>query len=73
MSHIKLKVEGMTCNGCVKSLEKAFSEEPNISSAQVDLANKIAEVDSNIDPEAIVRIVEGLGFEAELLSASSDS
>ena len=37
-SSVEIKVEGMTCQGCVRSVEKKLSGLAGVSGAQVDLA-----------------------------------
>ena len=49
-------VEGMTCQHCAGSVEKALLGRPGVSSAKVSLADKTVEV--NFDPAVIT--VDGL-------------
>lgn len=60
--HVSIK--GMTCGGCVSSVERALKKHPEVSSFQVDLKAGRAEVTGTISPAALVALVEGLGFEA---------
>ena len=47
MGQIKteLKVEGMTCDGCVRSVEKKLSSVPGVKSAKVNLEDGKATVE----------------------------
>lgn len=44
MQSITLKIGGMTCQGCVRSLTNVLSRLPGVASAQVSLENATAEV-----------------------------
>lgn len=60
-----LKVEGMTCNHCKMSVEKALNAIEGVT-ATVDLAKKQAEltITGNVDEKKIVDTVNDLGYEA---------
>ena len=45
MQQITLKVDGMTCGGCVKSVQKALNAHDGVTEAVADLDN--ASVDVN--------------------------
>ncbi len=63
----KLKIGGMTCDGCVRSVEKKLSRVAGVESAQVDLGNASATVeydDSRVDLAKIIAAVQQIGFEA---------
>jgi len=63
-----LKIEGMTCGGCVRSVEKALGQVAGVKSTQVDLAQGQAtvEADNGVDPAAFVAAVEDAGYDARL-------
>lgn len=48
MEQTVLKVEGMSCNHCVKAIEKAIGTLPGIENVSVDLKSKTVTV--NYDP-----------------------
>jgi Cu+-exporting ATPase len=57
----------MTCNGCVKHVDKALRAVPGVTGVEVDLAGKRAKIVH--DPEqtpvpALIAAVEGAGYEA---------
>ncbi|MDQ0871472.1 copper chaperone [Paenibacillus sp. V4I3] len=63
MSTIILKVEGMSCNHCVNSVEKAVKELG--AEGKVNLANKEVEVqfdESKLSVEAIKDAIEEQGY-----------
>ncbi|MDF2649125.1 MAG: copper ion binding protein [Paenibacillus sp.] len=64
MSAIILKVEGMSCNHCVNSVEKAMKELG--AEGKVNLANKEVEVqfdESKLSVEAIKEAIEEQGYD----------
>lgn len=70
-SSIELKVEGMTCQGCVRSVEKRLSGVAGVAGAAVDLAAGKAVVqydDSRAKAEDLVAAVEQIGFHATALT-----
>ena len=67
---IELKVEGMTCQGCVRSVEKKLKSVPGVESAAVDLAAGKAAVkydDHQTNPAQLTGAVEQIGFHASVL------
>jgi copper chaperone len=68
-SSVELKVEGMTCQGCVRGVTKKLSAVSGVSSAVVDLAAGKATVeydDSRAKVEDLIGAVEQIGFHAAL-------
>ncbi|MCY9665718.1 copper ion binding protein [Paenibacillus alginolyticus] len=64
MSNIILKVEGMSCNHCVNSVEKAVRELG--AEGKVNLANKEVEVqfdETKLSIEAIKDAIEEQGYD----------
>ncbi|TXK78368.1 copper ion binding protein [Paenibacillus sp. N3.4] len=64
MSAIVLKVEGMSCNHCVNSVEKAMKEIG--ASGKVNLASKEVEVqfdEKKLDVGAIKEAIEEQGYD----------
>ena len=67
METVDLKIEGMTCGGCVKSVTRVLSGMAGVSSADVSLEDNRARV--TYDPartgvEAMKQAVERAGFTA---------
>jgi copper chaperone CopZ len=57
----------MTCQGCVRSVEKKLSTVPGVDYAHVNLGAGKAVVeydDSQADPAKLVAAVEQIGFQA---------
>ncbi|XP_026524188.1 copper-transporting ATPase 2 [Notechis scutatus] len=67
--NIDVKILGMTCSSCVHSIESKLTETPGILYASVVLATSKARVRYDpevIGPRDIIKIVEGIGFQASL-------
>jgi uncharacterized membrane protein YraQ (UPF0718 family)/copper chaperone CopZ len=63
-----LKVEGMSCQGCVKTITNAVKPLPGVRDVKIDLATKIVDIDMD-DPqsfektEAIIEEIEKAGYQ----------
>ncbi len=67
METVELKVEGMDCDGCVKSVTRMLSGVPGVEKVQVSLAGANARV--TYDPAKVgvadmKRAVERAGYKA---------
>ena len=67
METVELKVEGMDCDGCVKSVTRMLSGVPGVEKVQVSLAGASARV--TYDPAKVgvadmKRAVERAGYKA---------
>jgi copper chaperone len=67
METVELKVEGMTCQGCVNSVTRTLTGVAGVQKVDVSLADSRARV--TYDPAKagvadLRRAVEGAGFEA---------
>lgn len=58
----------MTCNGCVKHVDKALRGVPGVSTVEVSLPEKTAKIVHGEATElpALVAAVEAAGYEAQL-------
>jgi len=66
-TNLELKVEGMTCDGCVRSVERKLSKVGGVESARVDLAAGKATVeydDSQAQADQFIAAVEQIGYHA---------
>lgn len=64
MAKLTLGVGGMSCGGCVLSVEKAIGRVPGVKVVRVDLARGRAEVEGDdLDGERIRAAVEDAGYE----------
>ncbi len=60
----ELKIEGMTCQHCQKSVEQALSAVNGVEKVEVNLAAGSARVAGNAALAALVAAVEEEGFKA---------
>lgn len=66
METVTLKIDGMTCMGCVGSVMRVLRETPGVDHADVSLAEKRATV--RFDPARVGiaqlrSVIEGAGFD----------
>jgi copper chaperone CopZ len=61
-----LRITGMTCNGCVKHVDKALREVQGVTAVEVNLAAGTAKIvhEPSAAPTALVAAVESAGYEA---------
>jgi copper chaperone len=58
------RVDGMTCNGCARSLEKALASQGVAPSAcEISYQDGTLVVDGEHEPSAVTRAVEAAGFD----------
>ena len=59
-------IEGMSCASCAMTVENAVSKMPGVDKASVNLATEIMTVEANdsVTPEAIAKVVDGVGYSA---------
>lgn len=66
---IKLNIEGMTCNHCVKAVTQALSQVPGVTRVvKVDLDSHEATVEGAPDPQALVAAVTEEGYQARVVA-----
>lgn len=68
MADLTLKVDGMTCMGCVKSVTNVLNEMAGVSEAEVNLdkAQALVSYDPDVvSPEELAAAVADAGFEVE--------
>ena len=61
-----LRIIGMTCNGCVRHVDKALRAVPGVTAVEVDLPAGTAKSvhDDSAPVAAMVAAVEAAGYEA---------
>ena len=67
MSEVTIKIEGMSCNGCVRDVAKALEALPGVTGAEVSLEQACAVVQYDsaaTDVTAMRQAVEEAGFDA---------
>jgi copper chaperone CopZ len=66
-AHVELKVDGMTCQGCVRSVTNKLAAVTSVSSAVVNLAEGKATIgydDARATVGDLIAAVEQIGFHA---------
>lgn len=60
---ITLKIEGMTCMGCVQSVEKALKKADPKAEVKIDLESGRLDLGGALDHAAAKAAIEGAGFD----------
>lgn len=60
---ITVHVEGMTCMGCVQSVERALKKADPTAKVDIDLASGRLDLDGVLDRAAVKAAVEATGFD----------
>lgn len=66
MDHVDIKVEGMTCGGCVTSVQKALTSRSGVSEATATLETGIVSIDFDaavIKQAELENAIEQAGFD----------
>lgn len=69
MNNTILRITGMTCEHCARTVEQALSDLPLVVSASVSYADGLARItmQSGMDTDTLVRAVKAAGYAAELV------
>ena len=68
---ILMSVSGMSCAGCVRSVETALNAVPGVRNASVNFAGQTASVTGDILASTLIRAVNNAGYDASLLRQDS--
>lgn len=63
MEQHEIRIEGMTCGGCVRAVEKAIVAADPAAQAQVDLAAAKAAIRSGLPRSVFVEAIEAAGYD----------
>lgn len=63
----QFSIGGMTCAGCVNTVQKALSNSADVVSADVNFANHTAQVITKGPSGALIKAVEDSGYQASLI------
>jgi P-type Cu+ transporter len=70
---VRLSIGGMSCAGCVATVEKTLKNVPGVSEAAVNFAEHTASVSGTADAKALISAVVAAGYEAaELKSRAAE-
>ena len=67
MKQTELKIDGMTCAGCVASVQNALRQVPGVRAVSVDLpgARATVEHDDGVLPGILAEAVNDAGYDVE--------
>ena len=69
---VRLRIEGMTCGGCVARVEKALRGVTGVSDARVNLTTQVASIETDgppIDRASLIQAVRDAGYDADTVRA----
>ena len=69
---IRLSISGMSCGGCVASVEKSLEAVSGVEEATVNLGERSALVSGTVSAQALVAAVKQAGFDAAELKSLAD-
>ena len=64
LSSLRLAITGMSCAGCVAAVETALRTTSGVVNAEVNFADRTAQVSGPVDPAALIRAVREAGYDA---------
>lgn len=59
------KVSGMSCQGCVKAINKVIKAKDSQADIQIDLERAEVKVDSQLDKDQLIECIDSAGFDVE--------
>jgi copper chaperone CopZ len=59
---VTFQIQGMTCDGCVRSVQRAATRVPGVSAIDVDLTSARAVAHGAFDREALAAALRKAGF-----------
>ncbi|NJM11775.1 MAG: heavy metal translocating P-type ATPase, partial [Synechococcaceae cyanobacterium SM1_2_3] len=71
-SPMRLAITGMSCAGCVAAVETALRSVSGVTEAQVNFAERTAQVSGSVPAAALIQAVKAAGFDAAELRDAND-
>ena len=71
-SVVRLSISGMTCAGCVTTVETALKNTPGVTEATVNFAEHTATVSGTADPQTLIAAVRTASYDAAVLRGDDD-
>ncbi len=68
----RLSISGMSCAGCVSSVENALKGVPGVTEATVNLVERSATVAGDVDPQVLIAAVRAASYDAAVLRGIDD-
>jgi Cu+-exporting ATPase len=72
LSHHRLSISGMSCAGCVATVEHALKSVPGVQQATVNFAEHTAEVDGTAVTRQLIKAITDAGYDATELKTEAD-
>lgn len=69
---LRLSISGMSCAGCVSTVEEALKNTPGVEQAAVNFAEHTASVTGTASAETLIHSVEAAGYGAAELKSAED-
>jgi copper chaperone len=66
---MKFEVTDMSCSGCANAIARAVKAVDPQATVEINVATKIVQIDSVIEPGKLVGTMEAAGFHPALLSS----
>lgn len=63
----RLSLSGITCAGCVRTIQQALDAAPGVQHAEVNFGSRTAQVQGDVSAESLVKAVEAAGYGAEVI------
>ncbi len=67
-----LALTGISCAGCVRSIEKALNAVPGVTKAEINFAERTAMVEGDVTIDSLISAVETAGYGASMLNLDAD-
>ncbi len=68
MKQIRVKIEGMTCNGCVNGIKKAFANDKDVVRYDISLDKEEGLFETSLAVDEVIKRIEDQGFDATEIS-----
>ncbi len=69
---VKLKIKGMTCQHCAKTVKEALESVEGVKSARVYFPQGLAEVEGNAETKNLIEAVRRAGYDAEKIEEAPE-
>ena len=70
VQNYRLSIVGMNCAGCVAAVEKALKAVEGVNDSSVNLAERTAQVQGDVEVSALLEAVRNAGYEAALMEGA---
>jgi len=68
----RLSIAGMSCAGCVDTVRNALAAVPGVTAAEVNFAERTAQVEGDVPAQDLIAAVRGAGYEAAQMRGLAD-